>query len=114
MAVGIDATWRHVAAGGVDLLSAGRQAEAQLHDAAAGDADVRIEGVAGGGNAGVAHHEIEVAEGHGLSLLFCLSVSGTVANAQAFASNSRPQPFTAPGATPTVFSARQTTVATES
>ena len=57
----IDAARRDDAAGGVDLARAGRQALAELHDAAAGDADVGIEGVARGGDAGVAHHQVESA-----------------------------------------------------
>ena len=57
--MGVDAARRDEAAGGVDLARAAGRPLAELHDAAAGDADVGVEGVAGGGHAGIAHHEVE-------------------------------------------------------
>jgi hypothetical protein len=61
VAVRIDTARRHDPAGGVDLALAGRQSLAELHDASADDADVGIEGIARGGHAGVAHHQVEIA-----------------------------------------------------
>ena len=46
-------------AAGVDLALAGRQALAERHDAAAGDADVALHHVAGGGHGAVADDGVE-------------------------------------------------------
>jgi hypothetical protein len=59
VAVRVHATGRHHAACGVDLLRGAIQARAQLHDAAALDADVAVEGVAGGGDTGIADDEVK-------------------------------------------------------
>ena len=60
----VDAAGRDHAALRVDLAHAAAQAGAQLHDAAGADADVGVEGVAGGGDAGVAYQQVEGGVAH--------------------------------------------------
>ena len=53
----------------IDLARGSRQALRERDDAAARDADIGVEGVGGGGDARVAHDEIE--GGHGLAFALC-------------------------------------------
>ena len=72
VAMRVDAAGRDDAAGGIDLARrrAARPAP-ELRDAAAADADVAVEGVAGGGDTGVADDQVK-GHGHTLAaLLWC-------------------------------------------
>lgn len=59
------------AAGDIDLARPAGEVAAELHDAAAGNADVRVEGVAGRRHAGVAQHEVEGGGVHFVNEMFC-------------------------------------------
>ncbi|MNL28110.1 hypothetical protein D3C87_1497410 [compost metagenome] len=59
VAMAVDAAGQHPAARGVDVAHAGPQIRRNLHDHAAGDADVGVEAAVRIGNAAVADREVE-------------------------------------------------------
>ena len=99
--MGVNATWKHESARGIDLAGAARQAARERDHLTTGNAHVAVHDIGSSGDGAIADYHVEVTH-----------LSSTPPYATSW--NSRPQPLMRLGSAPACFSAFHTTVATVS